>query len=238
MYRLLFAWLCLCTVLVGCMNRDAQDTNKPLQSDSDIHVDEKRYAQWGTQPLAISNLEFPSHYVKGYSPSKKAKAQDKLVIQQINDLIHAIENKNVAEVKKLIVVVQNNRDHGLDTNVGQDQPHVGRPLLGTAIAGGSIDMVKLLLEAGADPNKHADCDFFPLIDQPFRAYPLLTCAVATGASFDIIKALVDAGADVNLRSFWAVEKSAGSQADVSALMVAEKLGRADVVHLLQEHGAQ
>ncbi|UCH35115.1 MAG: ankyrin repeat domain-containing protein [Armatimonadota bacterium] len=102
-----------------------------------------------------------------------------------------------------------------DTRAGE----VGRTVLGAATEGGHADVVRALLEAGADANQkdwlgrtpliivaetdHAD--LVPMLvgagadlDVEYADYPLLTYAVTYGYA-DVVRALIEAGADVNVK---------------------------------------
>jgi ankyrin repeat protein len=115
----------------------------------------------------------------------------------------AIRNNDLASLRTLLKTS--------DVNATRDQRE-STPLM-FAAAYGSIDAMKLLLDAGADVNaKNA-----------FAVTPLLWC---TG---DLAKVslLIDKGADVNARS----------KQSMTPLLVAASNGAADVVKLLLEKGA-
>jgi ankyrin repeat protein len=115
----------------------------------------------------------------------------------------AIRNNDLASLRALLKTS--------DVNAIKDQRE-STPLM-FAAAYGSIDAMKLLLDAGAGVNaKNA-----------FAVTPLLWCA----GDFAKVSLLVDKGADVNARS----------KQSMTPLLVAASNGASDVVKLLLEKGA-
>jgi ankyrin len=84
--------------------------------------------------------------------------------------------------------------------------------LHVACRSGKVEVVKLFLDKGADPNQN-------------KGRPLCSCSSVGGAPVEAIKLLLDRGADPNL---WEKE---------SALIEASHANRPDVVRLLLERGA-
>ena len=117
-------------------------------------------------------------------------------------LYYAIHMKHKEVVKILLDYVINNCIDINDT------------LLCTAISSGEAEVVKMLLEYKADPNKPDEYDNYPLI----RA--------AEMNNFEMIKLLTEHGANVNIMS-----------TNGSALMHAGERGNIDIVRFLLDNGA-
>jgi len=77
----------------------------------------------------------------------------------------------------------------LESGADINAPHCGCYALGSAAIGGYSDFVRVLLDAGADPNQAEDSGTTPLF-----------CAVA-GRKLEIVKMIVEAGAKVNAVRF-------------------------------------
>ncbi len=79
--------------------------------------------------------------------------------------------------------------------VGMDFPHPGKPVLGFAIDSGSLQAVKVLLEA--DANVHGVTEVFSKSKIKQRSIPLLAYAIIIKSPINIIQALIDAGGATN-----------------------------------------
>jgi ankyrin repeat protein len=103
--------------------------------------------------------------------------------------------------------------HGADAN----KNHLNQALFNAAVRGPTA-AVKLLLEKGGDPSAHAG----------FAGYtPLMGAAYSELKSVETVKLLLDKGGDVKVK---------GANGD-TALKLAKKHGRTDIVQLLQKAGA-
>lgn len=100
-----------------------------------------------------------------------------------------------------------------------DVAGTARTALGAQIDNGDIEGVRLLLDAGADPNRFAD-----EADEPA---PLMYAAVRTDCPADVVDLLLSRGADPN----------APGPDGRSPYAFAIGQGRADVAELLRSHGA-
>ena len=154
------------------------------------------------------------------------------------EFFKAVRNNDLAEVKQILT----------DKSAVNKADSRATTPLHYAAAFGSLESVKLLLEAGADVNVRNAADATPLVlaaPSPQKVAALLAkgadpklatkagrtallVAAATPSAAESVKMLLDAGADVN-----ALDQRGGS-----ALMEATNAGRADVARLLIERGAK
>jgi len=139
-------------------------------------------------------------------------------------LMDAAKSNNIAEARRLI-------EAGADVNAieGHEFPRSGYPVLRYAIDSGSIEMVNLLINHGANTN------FFTTspIDTKrthanVRNLPLLSHAIKVDASKDMLETLIRHGANVNQKP---------PMGQWTPLMVAAYYGRIQAVKLLLAHGA-
>ena len=125
-------------------------------------------------------------------------------------------------------------------NLEQANAHGGTPLR-TALDGNRYHLVKLLLEAGADPNRISDMKFVDFVEGDV---PIFTAISQYGVHKDIriIKLMLDHGANPNYRNNRLYEDLPVLSHDsmwngTSPLMSAAELGYIEVVRLLLERGA-
>ncbi|MGE5193222.1 MAG: ankyrin repeat domain-containing protein [Deltaproteobacteria bacterium] len=105
----------------------------------------------------------------------------------------------------------------LKQGAGENKNHLNQALFSAAVRGPTA-AVKLLLEKGGDPGARAG----------FAGYtPLMGAAYSESKSTESVRLLLDKGADVKLK---------GANGE-TALSLAKKRGRTDVVKLLQKAGA-
>jgi ankyrin repeat protein len=136
-------------------------------------------------------------------------------------LMIAAKKANLEIMKQLIDAQAN-----VNFITSHDQPYWGRPVLAYAIDSGSVDAVRMLIEAGAKVDEFVDTDI--KVKPRVRIQPLLTYAITNRCSLEIIKALVEGGAGVN--KYDAFE-------GWTPLMIAVVSGQTKVVDLLIEAGA-
>jgi hypothetical protein len=105
-------------------------------------------------------------------------------------LLEAAESADIQSMTSLI-------NAGADVNFETewDQPHCGQPVLGFAIKSKSAKAVKLLLDAGANPNRWMEAGFLKI-----RIHSLLSYAIGIHAPIEIVRDLITAGADVNRKT--------------------------------------
>lgn len=140
----------------------------------------------------------------------------------VTPLMLAAQKANIQEMQKHIKA-------GTDVNAvwGCDFPHAGFPVLRYAIDSGSCEAVRILLEAGADPNCQTES---PVIYSDYcnvanlRNLPLLSHAINAHAPIAIVKELLHYGAHHGGKSW-------------SALMIAAWRGYQEAVLVLLEAGA-
>ncbi len=117
---------------------------------------------------------------------------------------------------------------GADVNAKNKR---GYTALMLATQRGPIEIVKLLIEGGADVNVMSEDDPKPKTKkdrvEPSLVFTALEIASRRGRT-EIAKLLIDAGADVNARDY----KGA------TALMWASNEGHTEIVNLLKEAGAK
>jgi ankyrin repeat protein len=126
----------------------------------------------------------------------------------IEELLRAIEKQDITKVQELLSA-------GVDVNsVSYDDEFYCDFPLGIACSGGSSEIVKLLIENGANVNQAEESEFHT---------PLM---YASGDR-EIIELLLKHGADVNAEDDY----------NATALTRAAESGRFEIVKLLLEHGA-
>ncbi|PVD24361.1 hypothetical protein C0Q70_14842 [Pomacea canaliculata] len=109
-------------------------------------------------------------------------------------------------------------DEGLDVNTILSTGWTGLMYAGSL---GKVDIFKLLLEKGGDPNYHKN----------LYTVLMATCSSncsKPGVVYDCVKMLIDRGVDVSVQD----------RCHMTALMCAARDGRLDVVQLLVDSGAQ
>jgi len=106
---------------------------------------------------------------------------------------------------------------GADVNVKKITDGVTALMM--ASQNGHTEVVKLLLEKGADINVKASDGTTALWQASQRGYP------------EVVKLLLEKGADVNV-------KATINNVEWTALKIAKRMGRADIVQLLKKAGAK
>lgn len=140
-------------------------------------------------------------------------------------LMQAVINQDIEHIKQLIKA-------GEDVNAVayRDWPHGGKPVLRYAIDTHSWEIVRILLEAHANPNNFTES---PLISENrtsnVRNISLLSHAINSHAPLTIITELITFGAHLD-----GSPKICG---DWSALMIAAYRGYTEAVILLLDKGA-
>jgi ankyrin repeat protein len=124
----------------------------------------------------------------------------------------AVQNKSIPMVKLLL-------RHGASIHI---RDHWKPTVLSAAVSGGNMQIVKMLIEAGAneDVNIESDYDYYP---------PPIFIATSNGQA-DIVKILIAAGADAN--KSWAYEGRTET-----VLEVAKGKGYQEIVRMLLSAGA-
>ena len=181
---------------------------------SGIHINSttRWSARWDT-PLTIAAKENHIDAVKALLDiyHKKVDLTNKSNVELIENekrqaLRYAIENNNVELVRFLLEASTNGEK--MEVNYGWVDRLLGHSnsLFTYAVARDKIDIVKLLLESGADVNY-----------QNIEGVTALMVAVSEGL-YDRAELLINAGADVNLKtSYWS--RYPGSTALIAAAIV-------------------
>lgn len=119
----------------------------------------------------------------------------------------------------------NHKWHASDTYY--DKSQLGRTPLHLAADKMAVEIVKILLENGSDPNAIDNRGFTPLMVAVPSKHQLVGWDAGIG-SVDTVTALLNSGADPNILRY----------AEKSALESAAKDGQIEIAKLLIEHGAQ
>jgi len=157
------------------------------------------YAQGEVYPQADLKVSFPF----GQTNSQSQKS-DSITIEEVIDgdtLSHAIFDGNIKLVEKAI-------ENGVDLEKVYVSYYGATPLV-LAIGGGRMNIVKLLLEKGANPNS------------TISTIPLHH-AIGQG-NIDIIKILLNGGADPTIKNYNGYD----------AIGIAQSVGNQDIVRLLE-----
>lgn len=108
---------------------------------------------------------------------------------------------------------------GIVHDINGHDPRFNTTVLVLASAWGYTDLVKILLEAGADPNHSADKDGYTA---------LMWSAKNFDEQLDMAQALLEAGSDVHASNHYAE----------TALQIAQEYDNPNIARLLREYGAQ
>ena len=167
------------------------------------HVDVFNYLA----PLTNSKLRKEAEEILpiGIHTKELEEKADPLV-KELSDLVF---DKNLEGIKEII-------KKGADVN-GLDE--IGNTALCSAAFGGDLEIVRALLEAGADPN---------LAPEPEPNEDESNTPLWFANSADITKLLIDAGADINFQS---------SSGDTILIMTARRWGALKKMKVLLENGA-
>jgi len=111
----------------------------------------------------------------------------------------------------------------LQAGMNVDETLGGETALSMICGSGSIEMIRLLLENGADPNGKSTTSSIPIVN------------AALANSLDIAEILLDAGADPNAAFD---EPNFGEDGKRTALMLAAHRGHSEMTKLLLKHGAR
>ncbi|MEL7406476.1 MAG: ankyrin repeat domain-containing protein, partial [Cyanobacteria bacterium J06558_2] len=167
------------------------------------HVDVFNYLA----PLTNSELRKEAEEVLPFGiHTKELEENADPLVKELSDLVF---DKNLKEIKEII-------KKGVDVN-GFDE--IGNRALCLAVAVGDLEIVRVLLEAGADPNLTPE----PELDEDESNPPLWFANSA-----EITKLLIDAGADINFQF---------SNGDTILIVTAERWGASKKTKVLLENGA-
>jgi ankyrin repeat protein len=132
---------------------------------------------------------------------------------------------STVEIMKLIIAKGGDKEINLYAGATEKQPTgIGKTVLGSVCSygQGSVEMIPILVKAGADPNKKYVIS---------KSTPLILAIEQERKGFDhaaYVKALIENGADVNLKN----------DKGVSPLQAAKAKGNKDVIALLEQAGAK
>ena len=158
-------------------------------------------------PLTSSELRKEAEAILtiGIRTKELEENADSIVIELSNSVI----DKNLLGIKEII-------KKGVDVNHFDE---VGNTALCSAAFGGNLEIVRVLLEAGADPNLTPE----PEPDEDDSNPPLWFANSA-----EVTKLLIDAGADINFQN---------SSGDTILIMTARRWGALKKMKVLLENGA-
>ena len=157
----------------------------------------------------------------GWAPIALAARRDELEIVRflVKNVIYLIDRKDVE--------YNNDGDDDDDDYDGssysldekyinvRDNSYYGCTAIMHAARNGNLKMMKVLIDARADVNKHDSYGWTPVME------------AVSGGRFDIVRMLSDAGADINKQS----------KNGLTAVMWAAKMGNLEIVRFLIEVGA-
>jgi hypothetical protein len=164
----------------------------------------------GTQSRMVKSKEYILISINEYQGGLKMTTKEELN-ELLSDKTASIYARLIA-IKKLYPEQYSEFNLEVDINSRND---IGITALMRACSYNHIDIVKLLIEAGADINAKDKV-----------GYTALIVASANGR-IEIVKLLIKAGSDVNAKEKW----------EYTALMYASENGYTDIVKLLIEAGA-
>ena len=104
----------------------------------------------------------------------------------------------------------------ISPNINKNDPRFEAPVLVLAAAWGKTEMVKILLEAGADPNYGSDKDGMTALMWACKSFK---------EQLEMIEALLEAGADINAKSIY----------NETPISIAEEYLSSNVISIIKEY---
>lgn len=186
-----------------------------------------------------------------YDPDYKKQGQEIIAFLKnsastpVPKLIEAVKNGNLDEVKSVL--------NSPEANINDVDSNYGKTALMYAAKSGRKDIVKLLLDKGADPNIVAWGDETALRNAVKNGHKdIIKLLLDTNAEFkkrsmggalveaaqqghkDIVELLINKGADPNSTAYY---DGYSAPTDTTALVVASGKGHKDIVRVLLDKGA-
>lgn len=175
---------------------------------SQIEVDNLTKAR---DAISKRNYTLASRYAKLVLELEPENTEAGIILTYIeyddNMLLAAFWQNNLDAIRYLAPIVP---------DINKEDPRFKAPVLVLAAAWGQTNMVKILLEAGADPNYGSDKDGYTALMWACKNFD---------EQLDMAIALLEAGADINAKSNY----------NETPLMIAEEYMNPNIVLLINEY---
>jgi hypothetical protein len=191
-----FFMVILTFTLVGCSSNDDTNVNNLVNAREAISNQDYKLAK-----------RYAKSVLKKESNNSEAQAMLEYLKYEDNILLATFWENDSEAMYYIAPIVH---------DINKKDPRFNAPVLVLAAAWGQTDMVKILLEAGADPNYGSDKDGLTALMWACKNFE---------EQLEMVKALLEAGADIHAKSIY----------DETPLSIAEEYMNPNIVSLINEY---